>query len=463
MTTKKEACPVRVPEQAKTKNRGAGSDDEVTIIRKTSSGNGALGGADAFDSLESAASTAGHLPGVRLGISTHKKPRCENQPQSSCGLRPDKWDIESPSLRGGDYGFSLSDRGMVVHGRRAPGNPDGKGAPLGQRGKIGGWSYQSRKRMRAFLYSKRSPDDFIDAGVTLTVPCVVHGAAEWGLFERNGLFGGVHPQDIKYQFELFKKELRRLGWCAVWRMEVQERGVIHYHLLVSWPESYGVNNAIERIKMLWYDALDRLPPPAVCRRSDHVITAKDGTIVHSYLLWGETVQMASLEFRRSMWPQARDWVTSDGENRPGRAVQIEINSEDSGAVWYRYLCDHASKTKQHQVAENLGRHWGVVNKSAYVPNESMDIQPLNEKAYFRVVRWLGRLRSPLVYSPRLRRRRGLPVQHSERHLRSDFHDCKIQHRARGCYSGSRVFFGNVETYKRMILQANELEKERLSV
>jgi hypothetical protein len=350
---------------------------------------------------------------------------------------------------------------MVVHGLKAPGNPDGKGG--GKRSTIGGWSYQSRKRMRAFLYSQRSPVGWIDAGVTLTVPCVVHDEVELAFFEKAGASGGVRPQDIKYQFKLFTVELRRVGWCAVWRMEVQQRGVIHYHLIVSFPESFGVQSATDRIRSLWYDALDRLPLPVGLRRSSQSIKSKDGNDVWGFAVWGKNLAMACPEFRRSMWPGARDWVNADGQTVKGSAVHIDINSEESGAVWYRYLCDHASKTKQHQVAENLGRHWGVVNKAVFVAAESMDIQPINDKAFFRVVRWLGRLRSPLVYSVRLRRLRGLPAQHSAQYPRSQFHDCKVQRRAQGCWAGSRVFFGNVETYKRMILYANELEKDRLPV
>jgi hypothetical protein len=71
---------------------------------------------------------------------------------------------------------------------------------------------------------------------------------------------------------------------------------------------------------------------------------------------------------------------------------------DSGS-WMRYLQDHASKSKQEQVGEDIGRHWGVIGRASFervLPDKSVE---MNDQQYARVLRVLQRLATPRLENP----------------------------------------------------------------
>lgn len=364
----------------------------------------------------------GRVPGC-LGISTHKITKKGKKEKKSGSLRPENWDISGGSV---DFGFSIAEGvGIAFHGQDLPGNPDGLGGG-NIRGKISGWSRSSRKRMRSFLFSSAPPEGWQTAGFTLTIP-------------GDSLF--LKFSDIKEQWRVFCQNIKRLGWCMVWRVEIQKRGMLHYHGIISHPPSVSDDDLESTLKRLWYRAIDRLPAPY--SESVGGFISKSGKSLYKYKVVGKIAITESSVIKRSEFPGARDWYKKDGEFVKGKAVDVQFKGDTSS--WFRYLIDHSTKVKQEQVAQDIGRHWGVVNRKMFCERETIDVNALDRKTYFRVRRWMRRLRSPVC-----------------REDKAPFGK-KLRKVPAGCYAGSRVFFGSSETYKRMILYATELRKKELEV
>jgi len=225
----------------------------------------------------------------------------------------------------------------------------------------------------------------------------------------------------------------------VWRVEVQERGMLHYHCIISYPPDVSNQSLEDTLKSLWYHSLDRLPSPLGL--FDKAVTSSSGKKLYRFLVWGKTVHLETSDLKRSYLPGCRDYVDKQGNKVKGRAVDIQFNGDSSS--WFRYMIDHSTKCKQEQVAQDIGRHWGVINRGKYCPRKTIDVSAFDKKTYFRVRRWMRRLRSPVC-----------------REDKAPF-GRKLKKVPAGCLSGSRVFFGSSETYKRMISYASELRKDEL--
>lgn len=208
---------------------------------------------------------------------------------------------------------------------RPPGNPEGKGG--GKRGKIGGWSAESRKRFQRLIWEYWFPADWITLSATFTVPVVL---------------------DIETKRRLWhdwQGRARRAGWAAIWRLEVQQRGAVHWHVLIGMAPSSPLKLTPEtRIQLgglnaeqSWFASLNSLG----C-----VDWQGKGRYVPEV---GRMVFGGSL----SEYP---------GANK--KAVDVKAIDSEAGA--YRYLLEHATKRKQAQIAHGLGRHWGVINRAALV-------------------------------------------------------------------------------------------------
>ena len=249
-----------------------------------------------------------------------------------------------------------------------PGNPTGKGR--GERGEIVGWSLASRRRMRQWLVTHQPPEGWHQFAVTVTIPGPVMAVPEWrALWDR------------------WRKRIERQEWAAVWRIEIQERGQVHWHLWVTAPphvvESVTVGQYIcgpdwtsGQLRQMWLDCLDG------CEAVHY--TKKDGSPCAGRLPTGEWVTWGS----RSWWPGAER-----------HAVDVNYGEgEQVRGGWLRYLQDHASKGKQEQIPENVGRHWGVIGKNLWrevVP----DFVPLPGRAWWRFIRAYERLVSGTEYCP----------------------------------------------------------------
>ena len=239
-----------------------------------------------------------------------------------------------------NYGVGVQlDASVKVRGRKGR-----KGG--GKRGKIKGWSSASRRRMREFLLCQGEPEGWHVFGVTCTVPGPVCSVEEY-----------------KRVFDRFRDWLRKAGHAAVWRLEVQQRGALHWHLLCivrpdgvpfreSWEKYHEkMRSAVQRVcfqegcREAWASALDSLG------KSECVVNLPGG-------------RQRRDERLRSRFPGAR-----------AHACDVQA-SEGARGAWLRYLQDHATKRKQGQVGSGFGRHWGVINRKAFaarLPSESVSM------------------------------------------------------------------------------------------
>lgn len=168
------------------------------------------------------------------------------------------------------------------------------------------------------------------------------------------------PSEARKLWEWYCREVQRRGWGMVWRVEIQKRGAFHWHSLLIGPrESHPLD-----CSFLWMQGLRNMAPV------DHV--SSSGT----------------------------QWVQTARSALPGADLHaVEISQEGGRGSWLRYLQDHASKSKQEQIPENIGRHWGVVGRSLFVSVQPVDIVGLTDREYARVLRCLQRLWTPSRPNP----------------------------------------------------------------
>lgn len=203
----------------------------------------------------------------------------------------------------------------------------------GARGVVKGWSKDSRRRFREFMLEHCAPGPIY--GVTLTVP----GPP-------------VSPDHWRKLMVRLIRVCDNHGFCLIWRLELQKRGQPHLHCIVSpVPGGASVSGSAPRrdgtlskqgdnaVKVWWLTTwarlLDTLPP---CPARVYV----EG---HGF------ANMPSCP--RSLLP--------------GADVHSVHVQPDSGDHWYRYLCDHTSKSKQAQISTWTGfRHWGVVGRRHFL-------------------------------------------------------------------------------------------------
>lgn len=277
-----------------------------------------------------------------------------------------------------------------------------KNTAHGVRGEVAGWSSSSRRRMRMFMLTHLPPSDFKICGVTLTVPGPL-----------------LDTERAKKLFLTFCREVDRRGWCAVWRLEIQERGMLHWHLMAGVPD---VDGEEEKIRVLWHDLVrgmgsEVFTPP-------HVIGA-DSKLINKY---GRVLPPPRLY----LLP-----VTSCNSRMalPGAVMNsCNIQSEGESGGWLRYLQDHTTKAKQEQIALNVGRHWGVVGRKRFIPVLPDDVFEMTDSEYHRYVRFHQRLANPTQKSSCV------------------FGRCLCGRRNFG-KRGETVRFGSVETFRKMALLA----------
>lgn len=185
--------------------------------------------------------------------------------------------------------------------------------PTVGRGRVVGWSKDSRSRFREFLWLHCAPAGWSSYSVCLTVPALAEGqpGACIGLSDAKALWAG------------FANALNMRGHAAIWRLEIQprdktERADIrgipqpHWHIIGACPGDGS--DGVAWIKRTWLRLL------------------------------GDRGTVPGAEDRAAVADLCASW--SDGQRR--------------------YLFDHASKRKAEQVASGWGRHWGVVGRRRFV-------------------------------------------------------------------------------------------------
>lgn len=230
----------------------------------------------------------------------------------------------------------------------------------GERGDVKGWSKASRRRMRNYLLTHEPVPGNLLYGVTLTIPgnrCTEDGKK----------LPPPSPDECRHLFNHFAKNfLTRNGCGMVWRIEVQERGYLHWHGIASCPPRlHAIFPPDYILKKFWLDALPVLGK------------------FHFLQVW-----------------RSREVILIDRFHSEVDGAEISaanVQNDGGRGAWLRYLQDHATKAKQDQIAIGYGRHWGVVGRNQFQitkPESSHEFSSKN--AYCRFLRWYHRLTRPVM-------------------------------------------------------------------
>lgn len=253
--------------------------------------------------------------------------------------------------------------GVMMH---PPGRLQGKPADTGgKRGKVGTWSKSSRRRMRYALLRYEAPPGCYYLDATFTIPGPVMAPAE----------------ARKLWADFCHDDLDKRGWSALWRVEVQMRGALHWHAEVITPDKLptGIKATpwitergftsrqiweaacADALRRLWLGALRRLGP----RLFSPAHRTRGGRLISSC---SSLADMPCAEFRACV-----------------------VQREGGRQAWLRYMQDHATKAKQEQIGEDIGRHWGVVGRKRLVlrKSESLKIDGLQFCRFRRVMQRLS--------------------------------------------------------------------------
>lgn len=321
--------------------------------------------------------------------------------------------------------IQLSDKGILLE---SPHHMNGKGLPDHlkdvKRGNMGGFSKASKKRMREAILSKGTPEGFASYAVTLTIPGD----------------DPLEPAQCKQLWENVHNEFRRLGYCGFWRIEIQERGMVHWHLLLCAPPE-----SEEKIATLWLHCLDRLPKALVS------VTTHQAEYINNALEWrwdgsrwldaidcasqledeGYTVDYKQRKHKHTLvLPLDRSLIVGAREHA------CDAVSHDNQSAWLRYINDHCTKAKQAQVLGFGGfRHWGYINKKL-LPESSFTTQELSFPESVQLLRLISKWSRMRVKA-----------------------DCsfgyKLGYRSSRGRSGSSVWFGTPNFYNRAVRWAKE--------
>jgi len=233
-------------------------------------------------------------------------------------------------------------------------NSTGKGGAT--RGRIKGWSTASRRRFREWLLCWRPPAGWLVYSGTFTIPGPVAAVSE-----------------MKHVWDTFRTWVKNQGWCGTWRLEVQTRGALHWHVILGVPA----------------DLAGAEPLP--CMTSDQIPGARLAAVADRvWPAWLRAVDELG-RVPRSGWRGGCPRSRLPGARR--HAVELSNGAYAEGA-WLRYLQDHASKRKQGQVGEGIGRHWGVINKGLYRRALAVRIEGLSDREWHRFLRAFQRLTTP---------------------------------------------------------------------
>jgi len=311
-------------------------------------------------------------------------------------------------------------KGVRMVSPKGPGNPTGKGG--GKRGKIKGWSTASRRRMRSFMMTHRPIEGYNLYVGTFTIP------------------GPIVP--FKTAQDAFK------NWCllsckkgigCVWRIEIQKRGQLHWHLLLAIPAGM----LPETVRELWIDEIAKLGWVGVWydpEVHDRLIAgAREGeqfefesrTVQIGEVQPGVFVEQPSFNDKKAgktgtaLFLASR-WMLPGVESH---CVRIDPQSPNDGKTLY-YLQDHASKHKQEQVAEGVGRHWGVSGRKCFEQVLPDTVTHLTWDDYKKVLRWLQRWHTPRVKDDRCfgGRRLGWKIRRGSRGSSDWFTDPQVVQR-----------------------------------
>lgn len=225
--------------------------------------------------------------------------------------------------------------------------------PIGvKRGKINGWSYASRRRMREWMLDHDAPAGWTTYGLTVTIPGpelpLPEAAKMWAHFSRNWI--------------------QKAGMAMVWRLEIQKRKQPHWHALVCAPSA----EESLKIKRMAEAAIDWLGP-VPCPYTRQLLDTPTKT--------NRTVTVNWCDTRMAL------------DGALAHAVRVDTNGGDGR--WLRYLQDHATKRKQDQIAD-CGRQWGVVGRAHFVKAKPLARYECTDQEFVLVMRFMRKLFRPCI-------------------------------------------------------------------
>lgn len=180
-----------------------------------------------------------------------------------------------------------------------------------KRGEVTSFSPAARRRMREALLVSDLRVPSYRFGITLTVPW--HGERT---SETDSIF-----REVWNRFTVsFKRKYPK--WAAIFRVELQQRGMPHVHAVVFCPET----DAIFRGVTFWQTVHDEVF--ALWLRAVGADNMRGGNL-EAFVKHGVSV----------------DYIRSHG-------------------AMMRYICDHATKSKQAQLGYK-GKQWGYLNRKNF--------------------------------------------------------------------------------------------------
>lgn len=279
----------------------------------------------------------------------------------------------------------------------------GRAGPGGKRGKVQGWTFASRRRFREFLLSHVPQPGRQVYDVTLTIPGKNVSAEE-----RAGIWSR------------WRMAVERAGLSCIWRLELQQRGQPHWHCIVGAPEV--VHFVITESDLKGTPGL---------RGVFEIVNKPDNTG-----LCGRVPVAPELWMRWQWW---RCIGAARARLKGAHRYSVHVGQDEGGlsARWFRYVADHASKSKQAQIAVGLGRHWGVIGRDYLTASRVLVERQLND----RQKAWLLRLL-------RRRNRRSIPAE--------CVFGFRLGHAARRGTWGRAVWFGHELQDRRLVDAACEI-------
>jgi len=282
----------------------------------------------------------------------------------------------------------------------------------GRRGKVAGWSRASRRRMRDYMLTHAPAVDSYEVGATFTIPGPV-----------------MELPRTKRLWKDWADSCRKRGWAAIWRMEVQKRGALHWHCIVVVPVG-SIDGGSD---------VERVIAPLVVKQSWEKILRSTGeeTFDPPFVSKNGKLEYTTVQSRMGLC----------GSEKIGARCEVD---ESNGGAWRRYLQDHASKSKQEQIAEGMGRHWGKINKNMFVEQAPSLTVELSRKEAAKVVRALQRLCTPVLAvkgsKSRFRVVEGVTCKYK---VRAEPFKARLGRRVRFGTFGRAVRFGRVDTVQRL--------------
>lgn len=185
------------------------------------------------------------------------------------------------------------------------------------RGRVTTFSQKSRRRLAEAFLTLRW-----ERGLTWDVTFTLPG---WKVCDRVA----------KAAWAAWSLQAAKDGWGAIWRMEQQQRGALHWHMVLGTPwtsETCTISRLKaeeERIRESWIGAEERA---GVFRQPDAERAGGGARTAGAHDL---------------------------GAHRYCQRIALEADQEQGR--WMKYLAAHAMKDT-HQVAHGRGRHWGIVGR-----------------------------------------------------------------------------------------------------